>query len=108
MPCNTAASDRCSSWMIRMASIFTPSWGQLRDWAATLGNRRPEDFTAPVPRRLTVIVQAFLTQALHQPFALTNLPPKRLQEPSASPGFPEYKLQLPHTALLSLRLLALF
>src|SRR5689334_15714169 len=94
--------------MIWMASIFAPSWGQLRGWAATSGNYGPEDFPAAKPRQLTVIIQAFLTQAPHHPFALTSLPPKRLQGPSASPGFPEYKLQLPHTALLSLRLLALF
>src|SRR5207253_6316613 len=54
-----------------------------------------------------LVSQAFLTQAVHHPLALTSLPPKMLQGPSASPGFPEYKLQLPHTALLSLRLLAL-
>ena len=52
------------------------------------------------------VAQAFFTQALHQPLALTSLPPKILQDPLGAPGVPEYKLQLPQTALLSLRLVA--
>jgi hypothetical protein len=39
-----------------------------------------------------------LTHAVHHPLALTSLPPNTLHGPSAAPGLPEYKLQLPHTA----------
>src|SRR6266852_3930941 len=51
--------------------------------------------------------QAFLTQAVHQPLALTSLPPNMLQGPSAAPALPENKLQLLQTAVLSVRLGAL-
>jgi hypothetical protein len=57
------------------------------------------------PARLTR--QAFLTHALHQPLALTNLPPNAAQGPSAAPALPEYKLQLEHVAVVSLRAVAL-
>ena len=50
---------------------------------------------------------AFLTQAVHHPLALTSLPPNTLQGPSLASGLPEYNVQLPHTAVGSLRLLAL-
>ena len=52
-------------------------------------------------------VQAFLTQAVHQPLALTSLPPNMLQGPSAAPALPENKLQLLQKAVLSVRLEAL-
>src|SRR6266511_1402286 len=48
--------------------------------------------------------QAFLTQAVHQPLALTSLPPNTLHGPSDAPGLPEYRLQLLQSADLSLRL----
>jgi len=59
--------------------------------------------SAPAPQD----AQAFLTQAVHQPLALTILPPNMLQGPSAAPALPEYRLQLPHIAVLSVRLSAL-
>ena len=53
---------------------------------------RSEAIAAPL-----ICNQAFLTQAMHQPLAATDLPPNALHGPLASLALPEYRVQFAQT-----------